>query len=282
MRRVRLRLRVVAGHCVDDGCRGVAGIAPLPVLGRLGHGNSGRGRCAGHSDSALDRSGDLRHHRRGQHHHDVHCRVAAGHPRGDPVPRHDRGVRDGLPQIRTERPRRRPRRVRRGNAARGADPGDFRPGHGRHLLRSVRSDAGRRGGCRSGGLLRCGPRGREAARVEVVAVGDGTHDRHDLPDPARCRNAEDLHGARRRASGDGHVDGQLRSVGDDGPGDPAGRADPARVPDGQPVDDSAGDSVFLAGADRSQRRRQRQRRGRLALLVTFPAITLWLPKFLAG
>src|SRR3546814_12612737 len=56
------------------------------------------------------------------------------------------------------------------------------------------------------------------------------------------------HVARRRATGDRHLARRFRPRSHDGDDPPAGRAHPARLPDGQPFDDPAGDPLPVAGA----------------------------------
>ena len=70
----------------------------------------------------------------------------------------------------------------------------------------------------------CWRTARTAGMIYLILLGAGA--------------PEDLHVPRRRAPSDGRVDGRFRPAPDDDPDPPAGGADRAGMPDGQPVDDS--------------------------------------------
>ena len=88
-----------------------------------------------------------------------------------------------------------------------------------------------------GRALRLRPSPPVAARHGRGPAGDGAHQRHDLPHPARRRAPEDLHGARRRAAGRRRDAAGQRPPADGDHGADHPDLHRPRLPDGQPLDD---------------------------------------------
>ena len=201
LRRLRRGVRLVDRDRLDHGHRRPAGAQALQIRAVAGHRHDRRRRHARHPHPALGRPHRLRHHRPDQHRHPV--RGGA-----DPRPARRRHVPDHGGDLCAPGARRRTagrggvaRRVHLGDARHGADPGDLRRRHRRHLWRPLQSDAGRRHRRVPGRRLRLRPPAADAARDDRGAARDGAHDRHDLSDPARRGAPVDLHGARRGSPG---------------------------------------------------------------------------------
>ncbi len=180
-------------------------LQPLPLLAVARHRHARRRRHARHPDPALGRADRLRHHRRGEHRHPVRRRADSRPPRHRSSSSHGRDLR--APGARASGPKGEPvgpRRVHGGDARPSSRSlVDLRHRHRRHLRRHLQPDAGRGDRRVPGRRSTASPAAADRwPRHRRGAARDGAHQRHDLPDPARRRAPEDLHGARRRAAGD--------------------------------------------------------------------------------